>query len=349
MKSIYTFKKIFVFTFLMLVFSSTFLYSFELIDDAKQIVDDFYLHSQNNDVDSYVELFDENYIVSLYGDDYKEFFEEVFTYSEILDYDLDFHEYTYSSNSLSFFFTLNSNVIIEGEEKSLDNDLVAFFNINRGGDIKLRYIMLQSVFIEEMNKETFFRTLISSEIDESLDLFQEAIDEGIIDEDEMIRELEGEQKTESEILESFDEQFEEYDKSFPWFIVLILLILSPFVLLVNGNIRAKVYSNKKIISFKGLVISKYHEFKPIFIKFIKNIGAKLKEGAIFIYENLIPFIVKYSKKTYNYIKPKLISFYNYMKPRVIKYSKLVYNFIKEKAILVYNKIKTFIESKKENK
>lgn len=143
------------------------------LDEAKDIVNNYYLYSQQKDVEKYSELFDKNYVVELYGEDYKNLFTEIFTYYEIEKYEINYQYYTESEDSLSLFFNLEANTIVDGNEMKMDNDLVALFS-KTNNELKLKYIILQETFIEQMNREVIYNSAIESFVEENSNLIKEA-------------------------------------------------------------------------------------------------------------------------------------------------------------------------------
>lgn len=143
------------------------------LDEAKEIVDNYYLFSKEKNVESYSNLFDQEYVRELYGEDYKDFFKEVLSYFDVDEYSLDFQYYTEGEDSLTLFFNLEAEVVVDGLKNDLDNDLVALFSKNNGV-LKLKYIILQETFIEQMNREVIYEGAIGSFVEENSDLIEEA-------------------------------------------------------------------------------------------------------------------------------------------------------------------------------
>jgi len=65
-------KKILIYVMLFLVFLSG--VHATSLDDAKEVVDNYYLFSKEGDFESYSNLFDEDFVKELYGDEHEELF-----------------------------------------------------------------------------------------------------------------------------------------------------------------------------------------------------------------------------------------------------------------------------------
>jgi hypothetical protein len=166
-----------VICFLMVLLVNVPVYA-DSLDNAKEIIDDYYLYSKEKNVEEYTKLFDEYYLNEIYGEYHEDLFEEIFTYFDIDDYEIEYQYYTEGEDSLSLFFNLKSNMVIEGSKKEIDNDLVGFFS-KKDGKLKLRYIILQETFIEQMNREFVYTTAVESLVEENSDLLKEAEEKGI--------------------------------------------------------------------------------------------------------------------------------------------------------------------------
>lgn len=199
------------------------------LDDAKEIVNKYYLYSMEKNVDSYSELFDKEYLVNLYGKDYKQLFTEIFTYSEVNDYELEYQYYTESEESLSLFFNLKSDVIVDGEKIKIDNDLVALFSKKDDG-LKLKYIILQETFIEQMNQEVIYKAAIISYTEEGSNLEKEANKKNIelVNYDNMI-----------------EKGINDYNQKNNFKIFLIILVISILAVFVAVKFKEKI-RNKTI-------------------------------------------------------------------------------------------------------
>lgn len=147
------------------------------IDDAKIVVDNFYKYSQEKNVDEYINLFDKDYLIGLYGNDYKNYFTEGFNLIDIEKYNLEFQYYTESNDSLSLFYRLETTSILDGEKTKIENDLVALFI--KKDKLYLKYILPQSIFIEQMNKEVILDSAMVAVLEENNDIKSEAIANGI--------------------------------------------------------------------------------------------------------------------------------------------------------------------------
>lgn len=138
------------------------------IEQGKQVIDDYYKYSMEKNIDSYVSLFDQNYLKKIYGEDYKALFEEVFNYFEIGDYNISYQYYTESEESMTVFFNLKGKTTIDWKKVDMDNDLVAFFT--KDNNLKLKYIILQEEFVGQMNKEFVYNMAIWKIIEKNTNL-----------------------------------------------------------------------------------------------------------------------------------------------------------------------------------
>jgi flagellar biosynthesis/type III secretory pathway M-ring protein FliF/YscJ len=249
------------------------------LDDAKVIVNNYYLYSQQKDVEKYSLLFDEEYLVQLYGNDYKTLFREVFTYFNITKYEIDFQQYTESDESLSLFFNLEANTIVDGEKINMDNDLVALFSKNNG-ELKLKYIILQETFIEQMNREVIYNSAIGSFVEENSDLIKEAESKNIPLVD---------YKTQ------FEDMINKKDnhglKIFLWIFIVVLILVVIAVLfkekIKHKKTRKYLDKTENVAKKTGKVIKdKYNEAVPI-------IASKSKK----IFNGTKNFIKKRTKKS----------------------------------------------------
>lgn len=143
------------------------------LEQAQTSIDKFYKYTQEQNVDAYAALFDQEYLINLYGTDYKTGLKEVLSYITITNYKITPQYYTESEDSLTYFFNLQSNVVIENEKTKLDNDLVGLFT-KQNNEVKLKYVMLQEIFMEQMNREVIYKTAIMSMTEEYSDLKIEA-------------------------------------------------------------------------------------------------------------------------------------------------------------------------------
>ena len=177
------------------------------IDEAKGIVDDFYRFSKEKDVESYADLFDQEYLKGTYGDDYATYFEEGFALIDIESYELDYQYYTESDEGLTLLYTLQAKAVIDGEDASIDNDLAALFTKDDLG-LKLKYVIPQSTMIEQMNRETILLSSMMAAYEEENDIQAEAEEKGIstVDMEALINE-------------------HKKKHGFPWFWVIVLLVL----------------------------------------------------------------------------------------------------------------------------
>jgi hypothetical protein len=246
------------------------------LEEAKIMVDDYYSYTMQKDVDAYVALFDEAYLVGLYGSDYEDFFNEVFSYVEIEDYEIDFSYYTESEESLTLFFNLKSSTILDGVPVDMDNDLVALFAKNPGG-LKLHYIILQETFIEQMNREVIYESAIKIMTEEQSDLKAEAERKGI----ELV-----------DYKSLFEDKMRgDRSKWYIWLLVLLAIILMIYFS-KSGKLKgfAKVTNKDSLRSYQAkakehLVSAKkslkenYDKAAPIVKKRVNDVAEKSKELA----------------------------------------------------------------------
>ncbi|MGV8162331.1 MAG: hypothetical protein ACP5N2_03310 [Candidatus Nanoarchaeia archaeon] len=251
------------------------------IDNAKEMIDNYYLYSKEKNVEKYSSLFDQQYVTELYGKDYKLLFKEIFTYYEVTEYNLNFQYYTESQDSLSLFYNLQAKTLIEGEKVNMDNDLVALFS-KTNGELKLKYIILQETFVEQMNREVIYEAAIKSFVEENSDLKEEAETKNIdlinykkIFEDK----INNDQGTKNKV------------KLF-LLIIVILIILGIVAVKYKENIKNKkvreyIHKTEKVTKNTGRYIKqKYVKTKPIvksetkkltkkIVKLTKNINQKI--------------------------------------------------------------------------
>ena len=256
-----------------LSFSSA--YASTHLDLAKEVVEDYYEFTQEKDVDSYMALFDQNYLNEMYGANNRELFEELFTYFDLIEYELDFQQYTEGPDSLSLFFHLEADSTLNGEQQNIDQDLLAVFS-KTNGDVELRFIMLQSVYAEVMVAESTFQSLLRASLEDELDLVKEAIEAGLITEEEI------------------EESMAEKDSFFK--------LRHLFILIILGSIGYFIYVKREFIMLKehGRTITKTFSImaskaKPAVKKVAEKTKKEYKEVVV---PNTIKFIHK-SKKTYH--------------------------------------------------
>ena len=266
--------------FVLVIIMSGFCYAAP-IEDAKQTIDHYYKYSAEKDVDSYIALFDQEFLDGIYGDDARELFEEVFDYFQIQDYKLDFQYYTASEESMTVFFNLKSNVIIEGEEVDMDNDMVALFTKDEG--VKLRYIMLQEQFVRLMNKEFVYDAAISRVVEKDNDLKNEAEERGI--------ELEN-------YKDLFEQKIAEHDakhssRFWTWTILVLAVLFVSFYFVVRIDLVSKYIKNAKRRKH-------YVSFRKHFINLVDKVLIAVKTGI----KKLAGFVVQASKKIHERFKRK---------------------------------------------
>ena len=293
------------------------------LDLAKEAVEDYYVFTKEKDVDSYMALFDQNYLNEMYGANNKVLFEELFTYSDLNDYTINFQQYTEGPESLSLFFHLEADSTLNGEAQKIDQDLLAIFT-KTNGEVKLRYIMLQSVYAEMMIAESTFESLLRASLEDEVDLVEEAIEAGLI--------------TEEEIEESMAEK-ESFFKLRHLLIILILGALGYFVYAKKEAIIRNDHGKK--ITKKFVVVTS--KVKPA----IKKVVDKTKKG----YEEVIApktknFVGKTKKKYDEKLVPKTKELFGktkkaYNEKLVPKTKKLMANTQKTYKEKIVPKIKDF--------
>ena len=282
-------KIVLIITLIPLIISSV--YASPYLDQAKGVVEDYYKFTKEKDIDSYMELFDQNYLNEMYGTNNKELFEEVFSYFDLSNYEIDFQQYTEGPDSLSLFFHLEADSTLEGEPQKIDQDLLAIFSkIN--DELKLRYIMLQSVYREVMITESIYQNLMKSSIEDEIDLVEEAIEAGLITEDEI------------------EDSMTERESSFRLRHLFIIIIIGAIIFFVYVK-RKVIIENKDVNkTFNNLVT----KAKPT----MNNVAEKTKKT---YNEKIVPNSKKFmakTKKTYNEkIVPKAKEYNKKLK----KYSK----------------------------
>jgi hypothetical protein len=246
-----------------------------MLEDAKVIVDNYYQYSKEKNVDAYSELFDKEYASEIYGENYKIFFKEVLNYADISNYEISYQYYSESDESLTLFFNLKGDALVEDQSVKMDNDLVAFFS-KTDNVLKLRYIILQETFIEQMNREVIYMSAIASMTEEQSDLKKEAEEKGI----ELI-----------DYKSLFEERINNHNnKSFFWIIAIIaLIILGLFIFKKEQSI--KIYNNTKNRS-KNI----YNKNFPIIYTYLKKISTKIHKLLKNSYNNFSPIVQKHSKK-----------------------------------------------------
>lgn len=253
------------------------------LDDAKEIVENYYLYSQEKNVDNYSALFDQKYITEVYGKDYKLLFKEIFTYYDVTEYKVNFQYYTQSQDSLSLFYNLQAKTIIQGEKINMDNDLVALFSITNG-ELKLKYIILQETFIEQMNREVIYESAIKSFVEQNSNLKEEAGKKNIdLVDYKSLFENKINNKEAKNTLKIF-------------FIIIVLLVILIIVAIKfkdhirHKQVREYINKTEKVTKNTGKYIKqKYTETKPIvksetkkltkkITKLTKNINQKIKSA-----------------------------------------------------------------------
>ncbi|MDI3473712.1 MAG: hypothetical protein PWR30_35 [Candidatus Woesearchaeota archaeon] len=241
------------------------------LEDAKEIIDDYYSYSKEQNVDGYISLFDEDYLEDIYGNDYKEFLKEVLSYIKIEDYKLDYQYYTEGEESLTLFFNLKADVVIEGEKTRLDNDMVAFFS-KENGNLKLRYSILQETFIEKMNQEVIYKAAIVSYAEENSDLKKEAEEKGV----ELV-----------DYKSLFEERINSHHKpKAGWWILLTILLIvigGVYFIFKKGKVKKDDVkkqldkAQKKTVKTVKYLKDKYNKTAPVVVGKTKEFSSKVKK------------------------------------------------------------------------
>ena len=263
---------------ILLILASGICYASSL-EDAKDIVDKYYQYSMEKDVDSYISLFDQEYLNKIYGDDHKELFDEIFNYFEIQEYDLDFQYYTESDDSMTLFFNLQSETSFDGEKTEVDNDLVAFFTKD---PLKLRYIILQEEFIGQMNREFIYESAITAIVEKNSDLKAEAEEKGVSLTDYNLEEKIAEHNAKHSSVNKF------------WIIMILVAVL--FI----------TYQ----FAIKNDAISKHIKDKKIKSRYLH-----VRQGIIRSVEKTYSIIKRLAKKTFRFLVSSTISLYRKTRKR----------------------------------
>lgn len=287
------------FLFLALLILCVSLVHASYLDIAKESVEAYYKYSQEKNVDAYIALFDQQYLRELYGPDAQELFREVFTYFEILDYDITFQQYTEGNESLSLFFHLRADARLDGKDHPIDQDLIAFFSKSNGA-VKLRYIMLQSLFSEVMIAESTFMSMMRASFEDELDLVDEAIAAGIINFDEI------------------EESMEERKRFFTFGRMLFVLIIGGVIYIFHKNrdVLKKTAGRIKPL-FAGII----KKTKPTLQKtchnvqkwyahvFLPTVKKCMKNAKHWYHTVLLPKITEVAKKVKMWYHKKVVPFF----------------------------------------
>jgi hypothetical protein len=188
----------------------------------------------------------------------------------VTEYNLNFQYYTESEESLSLFYNLQAKTSIEGEKVNMDNDLVALFSKNNG-ELKLKYIILQETFIEQMNREVIYESAIKSFVEENSDLKKEAETKNIdvIYYKQMFEDkINNDQGTKNKVK------------------ILLVIIVALIVLAVvaikfkerikNKKVRKYIEKTEKVTkSSSKFIKQKYSETKPVVISETKKLTKKI--------------------------------------------------------------------------
>lgn len=262
-----------------------------MLDNAKTSIDNFYKYSQEKDVESYTKLFDQGYLTGLYGADYKTFFKETFSYFEIKDYEIQYQYYTESNDSLTLFYNLKSNAVVNGENIKIDNDIVVFF-IKKNNELKIRFVMLQETFIGQMNQEMVIKGAILGISEESEDISIQAEKKGLLG------------VNMEKVINKFESRHSV--KRIFWWIFLIALVILGYFLYKNPTKIKNIKENGKIFCEKtGSGIKNFYRKKALpFLtrskKFIILFCEKSKTKIILFYnKKFLPFYKNLIKKISN--------------------------------------------------
>ncbi|MGM5482716.1 MAG: hypothetical protein ACQESF_04605 [Nanobdellota archaeon] len=277
-------RQIKIFILVIIIILTSTICSASPLEEAKQVIDDYYKYSMEKDVDSYAALFDQEYLNSIYGKDNKELFKEIFSYFQIKNYDIDYQYYTESDESMTVFFNIKSTTVIEEEEIEMDKDMVALFT--KAEDVKLRYIISQEKFVGQMNKEFVYRTAFSRIATKETDLKVQAKKEGV--------DLENYKS-------SFKEKIAEHEKKHSskklfWIVLIVALLFIVYRFAIKNDVISKhikdnkiknryLHTRKRIIKFvdkayiilKKIIVKIIHIMTSLSIKIYKKIKEKLKK------------------------------------------------------------------------
>ena len=260
------------------------------IEDAKNVLVQYYESSKQKDINTYIKLHDENYLLGIYGEEYKEFITEMLQIIDIENYAIKYQYYTENDEAITLFFNLNANTIIDGEKIKMDNDLVAFYTKTIQGP-KLRYIMLQTVFKEQMITETILLATTDSIRLEEQDLVEEAKQKGII--------------TNEQIENMFDSKrttnlLKPIIKVIFW-ILLIIIFLGAIYYTKNKRIINTIKLNTIKTKKHAIILANKANktYKEKVVPKAKELGSKAKQT---YHEKIVPSAKKLDnsiKKTYN--------------------------------------------------
>lgn len=248
------------------------------LEEAKGTIDDYYKYSMEKDVDAYTALFDQEYLVGIYGEDYDDLFKEVFSYVEIEDYTIDYQYYTEGQDSLTVFFNLESEMVVEGEKLDIDNDMAALFT--KSEDVELRYILLQEELLGQMNREFVYKAGLSQVVEKTADIKEEAEQEGVSLED--YKSLFEEKIAAHEAKKSSDWFF--------WFVAVIVLLVVAYEFaikrdVISGRIKEEK-AKRSYLKVRKRVMRLVHEACSRSRKMTKALFRQMTSLAVRAYKRL---------------------------------------------------------------
>jgi len=184
MKTFLTFVLLCSFMVLMLAHGAS---AFGAKEELEGILTTFYQASVDEDVDMYMSVLDELYIEQVSaemgeGFVYAEFVAGTFDYFDTDRFSLDDLQFYGDEASALVTYSLKAKASSkDGEKLDIDNDMIAFF-WNYDGEWKLRWTMLRTTFDEKMLADMFNQYIIEDTVfdNEEYDVFQDALDKGII-------------------------------------------------------------------------------------------------------------------------------------------------------------------------
>ncbi|MFP4403853.1 MAG: hypothetical protein ACLFPJ_05870 [Candidatus Woesearchaeota archaeon] len=328
--------KLFFLVLILIIFTNSVYANY--IDNAKDAIDKFYLYTKEKDVNSYSNLFDEKYLIDIYGKEYKTFFREMFESMQLNDYKIEFQYYTEDINSLSIFYNLNANGKIDGKNIKIDQDLVAIFTKDNN-DVKLRYTILQTLFVNKMNQESYFNSVLLSMYEETEDLVTDAIDEGLITNDEI---------DEFSEFTLVDDVKKEKKSKFNWFLLIIILLIIFYLIFyfkddkkrkkayILYETKTKDFRKKAKKTYDQKILPNVKKLTEHTKKHAKNLAIKIKKT---YHETIIPNAKKLSLHTKRHAKNLAIKIKKTYHEKVIPKAKELKAKVKQKTDSFSNKKK----------
>lgn len=237
----------------------------------------FYQASVDGDIDAYIAIQDPLFLEQQEMDA-TAYFQSSFDEVNTLDYEIINPEVFEEENSTLIFYELKGDAEIDGEQISIDNDMVAF--LWKYDDWKVRWSITRTLYEEKIALGFIMDVAIESTIDEAqgISLKQELINEGF---DLTLPDEENLSLTSS-----------TNSNKIPWvWIIIIILIL--LIVIFRKKIFVKVIKHKSSKKLKDT----YKKAK----KYSKEGFEKEKHNI----KNTIQDIKKYSKEGYDVAKPHI--------------------------------------------